>query len=868
MRVPTLQMRRRRSILAILLFAANPLVRSFQYHTFALYPQNPLHRARRNLPNSPVTLLKSRDKPAVEPASSSRGSNERETSPWHPWLIEQADRFLRDSEVAPKLLDRIKDHNSNAATSRRMVFAAAAFATASFIASAEDGIASRAESLGRLKWQATPVNKRTGVTVFEAEKDGYNVPFVTYLSRFLLRFDEDCQRWWYSRAAELPRLSKADEIEAIRLEQFAAFSASVEVGLQFYRGGDGPTQLLANLLKRYCPDMETIRASREAEGLTPLSAAAEAQKVREIKEARRQVAILMGLLEKNQPVDSLTKLLAAIDNGAIYAVQVNDAGSGYAPGYGAPFVQFPSPDAGPDFQTATGRATLVPNGRILRLDVVNRGLGYKQPPSVKISPPEAVKDGNDPGLKAAEGRAILFKFGANKGRIERIVLTNPGSGYTESEIIKVKLSSPEMSQRDGGVTATGTAVLEYKVGEITIVDGGSGYVVEKPIDILVEAPPLTARVNMNDPMIANLIPADQLLPETTIPSKEMKKKMPEISDPSSAASIIQRLAMNDGRGGGGGCVGRACYDRGVEAVAFAQKDSYTSLRKDDDAMKDIKVDESLPRKAEGANAEVVSGSTSGPGNYPLLSALGSGVSQSAQLLSLLPEGIGLQYDREEKRYFVKATPEVLDKLPAGWFDGSAFKPLDPEFGPRGRSPIEREKKLDISTYARFAASGAICSSGVHLVLTPIDVVKTKVQTNPSEYPGIIAGFEKVLASGGLTSFFTGWVPTFVGFFIWGGTTYTLTEYLRRVFTDLAGLEASSLEIPIILGASAISATVGAFILCPFEAVRIRAVALSGSSKENKSIVEVLNQMISVRPVLRHFSSLVCAALTEDDFSCF
>ena len=124
-----------------------------------------------------------------------------------------------------------------------------------------------------------------------------------------------------------------------------------------------------------------------------------------------------------------------------------------------------------------------------------------------------------------------------------------------------------------------------------------------------------------------------------------------------------------------------------------------------------------------------------------------------------------------------------------------------------------------------------------------------MQTNPAEYPGIISGFKKVLAAGGLTSFFTGWVPTFVGFFIWGGVTYTLTEYLRRLFTDLAGLEAANLEIPIILGAAAISATVGSFILCPFEAVRIRSVALSGAGKEKQSIFEVLNVMIAVRNVL-------------------
>jgi len=615
---------------------------------------------------------------------------------------------------------------ANAATSRRMVLGAATISIGT--AAMGCAVSVHAESnLGKLRWTATPVNKRTGVTVFDAEKDGYNVAFVTYLSRFLLCFDGDCQRWWYSRASDIPRLSRKEEIEAIRLQQFASFSASVEVGLQFYRGPEGAKQLFKSLLKRYCPDLESIRGSRLDAGLPALPESAQAQQLREIREARRQIAILFGLMEKNQPVDEISSILAAIDNGAIASVDILDGGAGYAPGYGSPYVKFPAPDAGSDYETATGRAVLVPNGKILRVDVVNRGFGYSKPPTVTISPPEAAKFGNDTSLKAAAGRAIIFNFGANKGRIDRIILTDPGAGYTDTETIRVKLSPPEMGVRDGGTVATATAVLEYKVGSINIVNGGSGYAVEKPIDVYVEPPPPTARVNMNDPMMSQLFTGDQLLPKTNIPSPKMLKKMTDVGDETSVAARIQKLASNDGQGGGGGCIGRACYDRGVVATAYARapKDSFNTFRNEEDATERAKMEASLIAKAQKGSSDLVSASTSGAGgNAPRFP--GFGVSSSVQLLSLLPEGIGLQYDKEKKRYVVRATPEVLENLPAGWFDGSSTKPRDPEFGPRGRSPIEREKELDISTYLRFMASGAVCASGVHLLLTPIDVVKTNI----------------------------------------------------------------------------------------------------------------------------------------------
>lgn len=579
----------------------------------------------------------------------------------------------------------------------------------------------------KLQWEATPVNKRTGVTVFDAEQAGYNVRFVTYLSRFLLCFDQDCQRWWYNRAADLPRTATAEQVTEQRLQQFGAFSASVEVGLQEYRGSDGPETLLRSLLKRYCPEMEEVRQAREASG-TPLSRSAEQKEDREIKEARRQIALLFSLMENNQPVDEITKLLAAIDNGSVSRVLIKNRGSGYAPGYGPPEVRFAPPEGGDSFVTAAGRAVLSPNGKILRIDLVNRGAGYKQAPTVTISPPAAVRfgDASDTTAQAADGKAFLFRSGANKGRIERIQLNNPGAGYTSNEIIRVRIAPPETTPQDGGVSATATAVLEYEVSDIKIVNNGTGYAVEKPIAVLVEPPPLTARVNLNDPMMARIISPDQPLPPTTIPSKENLKKMPGLKDPNSVAAKILFAATNDGAGGGGGCIGRACYDTPVEAVAYAtaEKDSYNAFRSEDDALSPQRIEDALDmRSAASAKRPRISASSSGKDSeIPAYKNFGG--KSSSELLSLLPAGIGLEFNSDAGRYQLALDPELEGSVPT--VDGSN-RPLDPDFGPRGRSPIERDMEIGISSYLRFVASGAICCSGVHLALTPIDVVKTKVR---------------------------------------------------------------------------------------------------------------------------------------------
>lgn len=587
--------------------------------------------------------------------------------------------------------------------------------------------ASTTSSKSRLQWQVTPVNKRTGVTVFDAERAGYRVNFVTYLSRFLLTFDPDCQRWWFNRASDIPRTATEKEVTAYRNAQFAAFSASVEVGLQEYRGPNGPETLLRSLIKRYCPEQAdgtttTTTAAKASGGLPPLEAAtAKARQERESKEARRQICLLFGLMEQNQPVKALTQQLSAIDNGSIIArIKIEDRGSGYAPGYGSPEVRFPPPEAGPGYVTATGRAVLSPNGKLLRIDVVNRGSGYAKPPIVTVSPPAAIRFGDTTSAgfaEAAEAEAFIFRSGRNKGRIERVQLTKPGAGYTEREIIRIRVSPPDIPIQQGGVMATATAVLEYEVSDILIVNNGTGYAVEKPIKVYVEPPPLTARVNMNDPMMARIIAPDEPLPATSIPSPELQKKMPDFKDPNSVAF---RANMEAGKGGGGGCIGRACYDRPVAAVAYPtaeNKNIFNAFRKSDDDSLKVRANALTGTDLAAATLppqRIVSAASAGDLPEPINFVSGG----ASELLSLLPAGVGLEFNALYNRYELAVDPNYEDNTPL-WMRNSARK-IDPDFGPRGRSPIERDMQLGISSYLRFILSGAICCSGVHLALTPID----------------------------------------------------------------------------------------------------------------------------------------------------
>lgn len=67
-----------------------------------------------------------------------------------------------------------------------------------------------------------------------------------------------------------------------------------------------------------------------------------------------------------------------------------------------------------------------------------------------------------------------------------------------------------------------------------------------------------------------------------------------------------------------------------------------------------------------------------------------------------------------------------------------FTDTDPHAGIR--YPVEKERPLDAAVFLRFAACGAVCGSTAHGFLIPIDVVKTRMQSEPKKYPDMTSTF--------------------------------------------------------------------------------------------------------------------------------
>ncbi|KAI2642321.1 mitochondrial carrier domain-containing protein [Xylaria nigripes] len=141
-------------------------------------------------------------------------------------------------------------------------------------------------------------------------------------------------------------------------------------------------------------------------------------------------------------------------------------------------------------------------------------------------------------------------------------------------------------------------------------------------------------------------------------------------------------------------------------------------------------------------------------------------------------------------------------------------------------PAAKEEMSALALYSRFALAGAICCSVTHGSLTPVDVVKTRIQLDPVTYNrGLIGGFRQVIASEGAGALLTGVGPTFAGYFLQGALKFGGYEFFKQQSINLIGLEnASNYRTGVYLASSALAEFFADIALCPLEATRIRLVS--------------------------------------------
>ena len=361
----------------------------------------------------------------------------------------------------------------------------------------------------------------------------YSPKFTAYLARLLINYDYASMSWWQRKTLLAPRessqrinrllstkgfegtfqeldlnedtfisqdelraaLSDPEELAKRERELLAQLQASVNFGLIRYQGKEG--------VDRLC------RILRSEFGINRLG--------------KRQLAMLFALMDNLQPVEAIKQLIAEAENASVVGFNVTYPGFGYDAENPPTVTVSPSPGAN---ATVQARVKLAPTGRILKVVLDSPMAGFSSPPKLEVSPPIA-----EGGVRAV----CIPKM--NGDTLERIVLSNPGKGY--SEVDRVSIIVNVEGQPIPWVLRQARPLLEMKVAGVELMDkvkgGGEGYAHDLPIKVEISKPPFpvsavaTAKATPllsepNElilrswlPPINSTIPVTGLLPNNLVP---------------------------------------------------------------------------------------------------------------------------------------------------------------------------------------------------------------------------------------------------------------------------------------------------------------------------------------------------------------
>jgi len=177
-------------------------------------------------------------------------------------------------------------------------------------------------------------------------------------------------------------------------------------------------------------------------------------------------------------------------------------------------------------------------------------------------------------------------------------------------------------------------------------------------------------------------------------------------------------------------------------------------------------------------------------------------------------------------HFYKRPDLTMDRL-AGLF-ANPIKPLKAEGGAEKRSLVAaatEEYSCEFGSakyYALCAVGGALSCGITHTAVTPLDLVKCRIQVNKEKYKSIGNGFKVTMAEGGARGLVLGWAPTAIGYTMQGICKFGFYEFFKNVYSGMIGEENTYLyRTSLYLAASASAEFFADIALSPMESVKVR-----------------------------------------------
>lgn len=214
---------------------------------------------------------------------------------------------------------------------------------------------------------------------------------------------------------------------------------------------------------------------------------------------------------------------------------------------------------------------------------------------------------------------------------------------------------------------------------------------------------------------------------------------------------------------------------------------------------------------------------------------------------LLPTKYHVVYVKSTMSFIITPTINLFE---IGVHEDSGLSAISTTFGPLYSRPLMRERNFSLDVYALLGVSGGLGCATTHTLVIPLDVVKTRIQTNPGRYGSIFDGAMTIATDEGMGALFLGLQATIVGYLWYGLSVYPTYAYLKRYIGEdvLSSAYAVAYSNDVALVAGALASVIASIGLTPTEACRIRTVA-QPEKYRNMGLLGTLSVIVNENPEL-------------------
>jgi len=143
----------------------------------------------------------------------------------------------------------------------------------------------------------------------------------------------------------------------------------------------------------------------------------------------------------------------------------------------------------------------------------------------------------------------------------------------------------------------------------------------------------------------------------------------------------------------------------------------------------------------------------------------------------------------------------------------------------GAAAAEPEYSCEFGSnkYYALCGFGGLLSCGItHTAVTPLDLVKCRLQVNKEKYKSLGNGFKLTFQEGGASGLFLGWAPTALGYSAQGICKFGFYEFFKNIYSGMIGEENTYLyRTSLYLAASASAEFFADIALSPMECCKVR-----------------------------------------------